>query len=129
PGERPEDPVHPADVCHQPGSLFQTVTLALTATRAELRVVQVHGYGGEPTHVDLVVSTGRPDRPPRGLREIVATTLGVHPTRVGVFPDDVDVLGGTTNAAARQLAARAPRFLHLELSRDLREVLRASPGR
>lgn len=126
--EHPNDALHPADVTRQPASLFQAITLAWAAQDPEVRVLQVHGFAPTTLQADVVLSSGRADRPPRALQALTATTLGLPPDRVRVFGHDTDVLGGTRNAAGQHLASTPQvRFLHLELSRPLRDALQASP--
>lgn len=130
PGEQPYDPVHPADVAHEPASLFQTATLGWLAARPTARVVQIHGFGRASVDGDAVISSGTPRRPPTSLRAPVAAALGLSPERVRIFGDDADALGATTNVTGRQLVGAHPaRFLHVELSRRVRDALAASPER
>lgn len=124
PDERPEDRVHPADVCHQATSTFQTATLAWALAEPEVRFVQLHGFDARRNDAAAVLSTGRPDRPPKALREPLAVALALAPTDVEVYGVDASDLGGTRNVQALALASSAaPRFLHVELARGLRERL------
>ncbi len=118
PGERPADPVHPADVAHQPGSLFHAATLGLAAADPQLRVVQLHGFAKGRVEAELVLSSGDASRPPEAAGLAAAGVGGV-----ALFGRDVQTLGGTTNAQARALPGR---FLHVEMSADLRERLATS---
>jgi hypothetical protein len=129
PGERPEDPVHPADVTRQTTSAFHTATLALAAAIPELRVLQLHGFGGAPGAFDAVVSSGRADLPPRFARAPLAGVLGVPAARIGLYGDDAHELGATGNVQGHVLSTLTPpRFLHVELSRPLRDRLRGDPA-
>lgn len=130
PGELPEDPVHPADVAHQPTALFQTWTLAALAVSPGLRVVQLHGFATSTSTADAVLSSGSADRPPVDLREVAGAALVPEAPVVRIFGDDTDVLGGTTNVQARALVPLRPaRFVHVELSPRARKALAADPTR
>jgi hypothetical protein len=118
-GERPEDPVHPADVATQPASLFQAWSVAAAAVRP-VRFVQLHGFGRGPG--DAVLSSGDAARPPTALAPTVAAEVGA----VSVYGVDAAVLGGTENVLGRALPGR---FLHLELGADARARLAAAPDR
>ncbi len=124
PGERPEDPVHPADVTREHGSLFQAATVALAAGRPELRFVQLHGFYASTMPWDAVISHGDREDRPAGLAEALEPVLG----RVALYGRDVDDLGGTINVQGRILAAwPVPRFVHLELDPEHREALEDDP--
>ncbi len=130
PGEQPADRVHVGDVAHQATSLFHTATLAWAWADPAARFVQLHGFDARRSEATAVLSSGRVDRPPTPVRAPLAAVLGVPEAEVLVFGLDQDDLGGTTNVQARALgAAPLPRFLHVELSRTLREALEQDPGR
>ena len=134
PDERPEDALHPADVAHQPASLFQTWTLSAADAWPGLRVVQVHGFAGSEVVADVVLSSGVEDAAPVALGGRLDGQLGPlddgAAATVAVFGVDTDLLGATTNAQARALVGGAGEtFLHVELSRELRTWLRAGSDR
>lgn len=117
PGELREDPVHPADVSAEPGSLFQAMTLAIASADLDLRVVQVHGYAAASARgLDAVVSSGDRRAPPLAVGERLDAVL----ERVGVYGLDTAELGGTRNVQGRLLARWPGRFLHLELAPSTR---------
>jgi hypothetical protein len=119
PDERPEDPVHPADVCDQPASAFQAWSLAAAAARPA-RVVQLHGFAQGPAAA--VLSSGDADRPPVHLTDAVAAALGEP---IAVYGVDTATLGGARNVLASALPGR---FLHLELAPHARARLADDPG-
>jgi hypothetical protein len=159
PDERPQDRLHPADVAHQPASLFQTWTLVSTAVWPDARVLQLHGFAGTSdgdgpaaeTDVSLatgavtstdaapsaeaprhtaILSSGFAHLPPTGAATAVAAHLGALGRGVRVFGVNTELLGATTNAQARALVGgEGRRFLHLELSREARTWLLGAPGR
>jgi hypothetical protein len=134
PDEQPEDALHPADVAHQPASLYQTWTLAATKAWPSLRVVQLHGFAGGASVGDVILSSGIEGVTPLAAAARLTGRLGPLEdgafAAVQVFGVDTDLLGATTNAQARALAGGAGEsFLHVELSRDVRAWLRADAAR
>lgn len=118
--ETPSDPVHPADVTRQPGSLFHALGLGLLEGDDALRVVQLHGFADRPDlPFDLVASPGRTPwagPPPQWPEPLRAARYGI----------EVHELGGTQNVQGH---AFPHRFLHLELSATLRRSLLDDPAR
>lgn len=136
PDERFEDPVHPADVAHEPGSLFQAATLGAAAGDPLLRFVQIHGFESGKVAFDAVLSAGpisevapnpgAPDgRAPIALAQALEPVLG----RVGVHGQDTERYGALRNVQGIALARRGPgRFLHIELAAEVRLRLRNDPA-
>ncbi|RKG85378.1 hypothetical protein D7W82_19725 [Corallococcus sp. CA049B] len=134
PGETPEDPEHAADVAHNPEHLFQTVTDLAARKLVAPHVVQLHGFGeskvqkGRTEKLAAVVSDGT-RRPGRWARKVATPLEEALGPGVKLFPDGVQVLGGTQNAQARLLQSYPQaRFLHLEMSSRTRKAL-AAPAR
>ncbi len=109
------------DAAHQYGTFFQAATLSIARVNRKFRVVQIHGFAPrESLHFDVILSSGDPTRPPRHL----ASTLGPRFARVGVFGDNADVLGATSNVQGIALNRQGTgRFIHIELNLDLRTRL------
>lgn len=136
PDERIEDPVHPADVAHEPGSLFHAATLGAAAGDPLLRFVQIHGFESGKVPFDAVLSAGpvsdvapnpgEPDgKAPVALAQALEPVLG----RVGVHGKDTDRYGALRNVQGTALARRGPgRFLHIELAAEVRVRLRNDPA-
>jgi hypothetical protein len=154
PAERPQDRLHPADVAHQPASLFQTWTLVATTVFPDSRVLQLHGFAGttdgdgpaaeadvslatgavttteDAPRYTAILSSGFAHLPPTRAASLVSAHLGALGRGVRVFGVDTELLGATTNAQARALVGgEGRRFLHLELSRDARTWLLGAPDR
>ncbi|WP_147445373.1 hypothetical protein [Corallococcus aberystwythensis] len=134
PGETPEDPEHPADVAHNPEHLFQTVTDLAARQLPAIRVAQLHGFGeskvqkGRTEMLAAVISDGT-RKPGAWARKVSSPLEDVLGPGVKLFPNGVQVLGGTQNAQARLLQAYPlARFLHLEMSSRTRKAL-AAPAR
>lgn len=122
PGEQQADPVHPADVTRQFGSLFHAATVGLAVGDPSLRFVQLHGFGRGGVGAQAIVSTGDPDQPPRALAASLAEVVG----HTAAFGHDVHELGGTVNVQGKMLRTWPDgRFLHVELSREQRRRLAA----
>lgn len=135
-GARAKQTRNPADVCHEPTHLFQDVTVAL-ADGGPGAFVQIHGFavpgdgtarGSQRTsYPDIIVSAGRR----RGstihsaaVADAWAQLFGARAVRR--YPEEIAVLGGTTNVQARLLATRADAaFVHAELSSSMRARLLA----
>lgn len=129
PGERPEDKVHPADVTHTSTSAWQSFTLAWTASDPAVRILQIHGFDAARSEATAIASTGVADAPPAAVRAPIARALGVPEAEVLVYGIDAHDLGGTRNVQARGLGVTPhPRFLHLELSRTVRDRLARDPA-
>lgn len=126
-GERRERDAAPADPCHNPDHLFSVATAAALDAMPRAEVVQIHGFSedDDPLGPAIVVSAGDRVAATARTREVAGrlrTALGVD---VAVFPEDRTRLGATANAQGRMVRARggAARFVHLELSHDLRRRL------
>ncbi|GGJ78740.1 hypothetical protein GCM10010123_05820 [Pilimelia anulata] len=110
-----------ADVAHERGSLFHT--LAARAAAARLPQVQVHGYADASLPgVDAVVSTGATvvavtDPAPRVVAALAGTGLRV----CAAWQRRCGDLEGRTNEQGRAARAAGAAFVHLELSRSVRE--------
>jgi hypothetical protein len=130
PGEKRDDPDHPADVAHNPEHLFQIVTDLLARERPGLRIFQLHGFGEREARPELAAVVSGGSRAPGPWTRKVAASLGeVLGEGVRLFPDETELLGATRNAQARLLEAHPrARFVHLELSPEARRALK-SPDR
>ncbi len=121
PDENEDDPVHPADVTREFGTAFHAMTVAVAAADPGLKVVQLHGFAERAAGWDVVVSTGDARRPPFAAAGALSP-LG----KVAAYGKDTDELGATTNVQGRALNRFSlPRFLHIELSPDVRNRLRS----
>lgn len=112
-----------SDVAHEPRSLFHSAHEALLAAEPHLVTVQLHGFTPSPDRdFDVVVSAAGTalDVGPVADR----LTAALAPARVRRYPGQVRQLGGTTNVQARHAAQHGRGFVHIELSRELRERLR-----
>ncbi|MDX2050845.1 MAG: hypothetical protein SFV15_00550 [Polyangiaceae bacterium] len=111
-----------ADVAHNRESFYSLVHQALLSLDPTLLVVQIHGFrDSKVPGVDLVVSAARTQADIKPMGQSMKALLGSN--RVRLYPDEVKVLGGTTNAQASLSREHRASFIHLELSATLRKTL------
>ena len=114
-----------ADLAHQEAAHFQRFTEAFV-TSAETTVVQLHGFAslaGLPD-AQVVLSDGSTAAPAHvtALQGRLATALKGK-SHVLVYPKDVRKLGATTNVQGTLVRKKGARFVHVEMSRALRDRL------
>jgi hypothetical protein len=122
-----------ADVAHAEPSYFQAVTEAACAGWPDAAVLQLHGYARSkheelPDTVWAVVSDGSEAlRKPELMRRVADGLTGVFGAHaVAIYPRDTDSLGGTLNVQGRHILRHTDdTFIHLELSREARDLLAA----
>jgi hypothetical protein len=137
-GTRRRQAASPADPCHSPHHLFAVATAAALDVLPRAEVVQLHGFGDDPDETEAEAGVAQPEMIVSGGRAALATPrsqvvadrlraeLGA---RVALFPVDISRLGATTNVQGRAILARgAAEFIHIEMSRTLREQLRRDPA-
>lgn len=124
-----EPQASPADVAHNEHAFFQAFTLAALRGLVRPQIIQVHGFadGGiaDCPNAAVVISAGAA---PAGAQEAaqVAARLGalLGGGRVLLFPRDTQRLGALKNVQGRAVSAAAgATFLHIEISRTLRDQL------
>ncbi len=139
PGRRQRRADNPADVAHNPDHLFNVATDAAARALGDVVVLQLHGFADAsdvaedaavPSGTEMVISAG--DR--RGSSPLVSSLAAGLRQAFGAgvrrFPEEIEVLGATTNVQGRALAGTlGARFVHLEISAGLRKELRASPAK
>jgi len=136
PGDKQKRRHNPSDVAHNPEHAFTVATDAFTIAAGRTRVIQLHGFGarideddgdGDPGSIAMVVSAGDKAGSSPLSSAIAAAATKAFGTDVKRYPEDVAVLGATTNAQARLLAkTRRGELVHVEMSSDLRKRLAAS---
>lgn len=117
---------HRADMAHLDDSFFHAFTLAFAQACPTGLVVQLHGFDkrNHPTaEADFIASAGIRSPEP-WLTDLVQQLKKATALPVLTYPHDTKQLGATLNAQGRALRqTRHCRFLHLEMSRELRERL------
>ena len=114
-----------SDVAHASASFFLAGHRALLAAQPAAWTVQLHGFGNDRAPgVDVILSASVTAAP---LDEVAARARVVLGDSVRRYPDEIHVLGALTNVeAAASRDAGAP-FLHVEMSRALRDRLGDDP--
>jgi hypothetical protein len=116
-----------SDVAHRPASVFQAATLGAADALNDPLVVQIHGFSAEHGSWAAVVSEGPTLSPARHLAQAQASLAPLlarwGPVATG---DQVPALAARTNSQGKALAGQA-RFLHVELSAEVRAALLADP--
>ena len=127
---------NPPDVAHNPEHGFSIATEAFAIAASGARVIQVHGFGsrtdeddddGDPGSIAAVVSAGDASGSSPISSAIAAALAAELGNEVKRFPEDVKLLGATTNAQMRMLKkVGKSEFVHVEMSSELRKRLAAS---
>lgn len=114
---------HHSDVTHDPDSFFFQATSAFLDTLEGSRIVQLHGFAHEglsDAGIEIVVSNGT--RVPTKSGAAVARSLAhAFETRHALYGTDTNEYGATRNPVGHLLRNTPDRFIHIELSRDIRE--------
>lgn len=118
-----------ADLAHLEQSFFIALTEAFARRVPQGRVVQLHGFAQEKRRstagkeADLIVSAGHP-APDFWYEQMVRCMRQNGVAETKLYPRDVKALGGETNSIGKRMRALGmPGFLHLEMSRPLRDRL------
>jgi len=135
-GQRRRQPASPADPCHSPQHLFAVATAAALDVLPRPEVVQLHGFGDDSEDSEdgaaqpqAIVSGGRATSATPRSQAVAQRLRGALGVEVALFPIEIARLGGTTNVQGRAILARgAAEFVHIEMSRTLREQLRRDPA-
>ncbi len=119
-----------ADLAHQEYSFYKAFSRAFAIQYANGRILQVHGFAQEKrttqagATADMIISSGRQDPGPAVLAAGQCLKQRM-PGAVHIYPRDVMELGATTNAIGQALMQLGHLgFVHLEISRGLRERMR-----
>jgi len=117
---------HRADMAHLDDTFFQSFTLAFAQACPTGLVVQLHGFDAEnhrSAPAEIIASAGTRSPEP-WLADLVKQLKKATSLSVLAYPEDTKLLGATLNAQGRALQQTGHcRFLHLEMSMELREDL------
>ncbi|HKY36899.1 MAG TPA: hypothetical protein VJN18_13220 [Polyangiaceae bacterium] len=115
-----------SDLAHATRSFFSTAHATFVHTATSYSTLQIHGFRDELLpQVSAVVSAAGTNAPAGALARRLQAVLGREAVRL--YPSQVKQLGGTHNVQAQLSKASGSAFIHLELSRSLRDRLRADP--
>lgn len=121
----------PSDAAHNDAGWFHMATVAAAKHLPQTTVLQVHGYAGQEGEAAAVVSAGDTANAPDFLvayAEALKRLWGPE-VRVKTFPDEINKLGATQNVQGRLInGTGSGRFIHVELSKTLRERLLKDAG-
>lgn len=115
------DDAHPADMAHNPRGMFQAAHLGMLAAAPQTLFVQLHGFDSSWRDVDVVLSDGRVE--PQVFSQRLANAWKDASLRIAVFGRQFQGLGAMTNSQAQATHAVGGRFLHIELSLELRREM------
>lgn len=120
------------DAAHTEQHYFNALTAATVELSPPPLVVQIHGFSQSQRktragqRADIIASNGS-KVPAPWFHRAALHLHGISYGTVLIYPLEIRELGATTNAQAASLRAIGnDRFLHLELSQELRERLRVS---
>ncbi len=119
--EKPADREHPADAAHNPNLLFQAATLGALKADPSLIFVQLHGYDSGNHAGDVILSGGSRRRSDDAVRFRDAWKPPAW--KVLVYGKDASTLGAATNSQGRAINAADGRFLHIEMSPNVRKTM------
>ncbi|RME21721.1 MAG: hypothetical protein D6798_17480 [Deltaproteobacteria bacterium] len=117
-----------SDAAHNEESALQLATAAAVEELPDTWFVQLHGFGPTTADAGVVVSGGAADTPVSML-ERMADAICVSLRDIDVRTSrTVPQLAALSNVQSQLVRGKA-RFVHLALAADVREHLRADPGR
>jgi len=111
-----------SDLAHAPESFFTTAHVELLSEQPDL-TIQLHGFRDDRLpDVDVVLSRAGTNARLESVAAALRALLGAG--RVVIYPEETKHFGAMTNVqAGRSVAAGAP-FIHVEMSRSLRDQLK-----
>jgi hypothetical protein len=119
-----------ADMAHLESSYFMAFTRASAKVLRQGRTVQIHGFdqGKRKTsklaEADIILSAGH-NQPPASMRQARQKLQQSLARHIELYEGSVKELGATTNVQAAALRAMAyQRFIHVEMSRAMRQAMR-----
>ncbi len=128
PRNTPLDGGGTADLTHMPASYFNALIEALADSGLVMRIVQLHGFSqakrrspaARGAHLILSAGTHAPPQTLYAQAECLRRNLT---EAARLFPDEVDELGAVTNVQGQVARQRGLEFIHVEMSRPLRQRL------
>lgn len=120
-----------ADLTHIPDTYFLEFAKAAAQALPNSKSLQIHGFDQSKRKTknlaasDIILSAGH-KQPPASLQQGHKKLQQSMQTGVTLYADEVKELGATTNLQAQALRAIGyQNFMHIELSRPMREALRS----
>lgn len=121
-----------SDLAHNENNFFFCAFKAILQTLDKGVVVQLHGFNNKKddrnnSAFDMIISPGKEVSPKDVVVKQVYLSLknDLLPFKIGLYGEDANFLGATTNIHAKFLNSNFPKmqFLHLEMSQLLRQKL------
>lgn len=123
-----------ADLAKRSDSLFVALTRAMIKSYPNGRLIQIHGFDNRRRNTQagasaaVIVSSGN-RWPTRPVSFIAGCLNPVIAGPVLIFPSEITELGATRNIHGKTLRKNGHEgFVHIELSRPTRELLKSSPS-
>ncbi len=115
---------NPADAAHAHGHPYARVTRRVLALQP-YAIVQLHGFDrdGEAGDPEVIVSSGSTRGTKYSRRVLEQLRVELPELEAGLFGEDTDRLGGTTNVQGQSARELNRCFVHVELSREVRDRL------
>jgi hypothetical protein len=117
-----EEGDHPADVAHSTTSTFQAMTEGVLRTIPHATLVQPHGFSKRDA-ITVVLSNGEGRAGDPLVGRAAGRLAKIAGPGVKRFPEDTGELGATKNVQGAAARAAGGRFLHVEISAQLRHEL------
>lgn len=132
-----QEPMVNSDISNARRSALLAASEAWLAVNPHGIIVQLHGYAKskretpQGQHADIILSHGTKERflTDTRLHHIQDCLTRLLDVQVLRYPDEVGELGGTQNNVAKALASwgKSEQFIHVEMSRAVRETLVNDP--
>jgi hypothetical protein len=114
-------PAASSDVAHAERSFFLSAHVAFVQTFPNGITIQLHGFrDDQATGIDAILSAANTSASVMPMAERLRQSLGL---KIALYPKDVRKLGGTKNVQAQQSRRRQHPFVHIEMSKKLRQRL------
>ena len=112
-----------SDVAHAASSFFLAAHRSLLTAEPGAWTVQLHGFADDRApSVEVILSASVTPAP---LAPVAARARAVLGDTIRRYPDEIRILGALTNVEAAASRDAAAPFLHVEMSRSLRDRLTA----
>jgi hypothetical protein len=110
-----------SDVAHAERSFFLSAHIAFVQTFPKGITIQLHGFrDDQATGIDAILSAANTSASVQPMASRLRQALGL---KIALYPKDVRKLGGTQNVQAQQSMRHQHPFVHIEMSKSLRQRL------
>ncbi|MGB7346942.1 MAG: hypothetical protein WBD20_22150 [Pirellulaceae bacterium] len=119
------------DLAHCDDHYLNAFTRAVVTVERETKILQVHGFSPDKyawtanssaATAQVILSNGTKFPSRQVVSAAANLKSALDPKSVLLFPDEIDVLGGTTNRQGQQIRDLGSHgFVHVELAKDFRD--------